>query len=636
MTFLKKSTPKKSKSPFKYSIGGMPPANPLDYKMKTFEKEGEKEVNIPFIKDVPQLKVPEGFTEKKTDTVSAPITVGGAPLPSAKQILEKEKIPTAFDVLKTEKIKSPKELLSQLNIPAPKDIIEQEKQAQLTKGAGGQVQQAIESDLKKKEEEYLKNLDWKNLSTLTGDAKYETKFGTFKPSEITYAGDQYGAKVNGNKYASELFLPGNFYAHRYIPEEVLFKGMRVGDDLYLNGAFLQKDHWNKFLEKAQYMEISPDKVDKSFSNYSGRGFVIKNEDFNELFPKNSWGVLNYKTTSNFAGYHGDVVGLVFDEEKNKLVYATRPQGQSQLSYIHLTGNKNNPYEVEARGEWIEYRRKDTAFGKLIRGIPIIGDPLVDLATKTAEAFAKVPFGPEIAYALSGGNAYVYAAFTSLKMAGQGAPLEDRAKGAAMAFATASISQKLPDYSKGITDQFVKAGFNQTAAAAAGSAITYATFNGAMAAITGGDIKQAMGAGAVSGALGGAISVNAKEITSTILGGSENVTSLSKTLGMQVGQLEGVVAGSLHRASFAATRGEDFGTIFKNSLIESGFSTVVTNQVAASLDKTLDKDKRAAIIKNTQLITNTVARAAVRGQDIDVALKRIQPQLVSTTVKGVMG
>ena len=45
-----------------------------------------------------------------------------------------------------------------------------------------------------------------------------------------------------------------------------------------------------------------------------------------------------------------------------------------------------------------------------------------------------------------------------------------------------------------------------------------------------------------------------------------------------------------------------------------------------------RDKRDAIIKNTQLITSTIARAAVRGQDIDAALKRIQPQLVSTSAK----
>lgn len=639
MTFLKKLKKKNSKTPFKYSVGGIASSykSPFEYTIETFKKEGQEDINVPVLDGVPQFKVPEGFTKKTEEAaVNTQTTGAGEPI-TAKEILKDEKIPSAEDVLKSERVSSASELLSRANVPSATEILKAEKekeerQAKLFEGErlAKQAFSGIEQGLLKKEEEYLNSLDWKNFSTLNSEATYDTKFGSFKASEISYAGNTYGASVGGNKYASDLFLPGSESTYRFVPEEILFKGLRVGDNLYLNGAFLQKDHWDKFLEKSQYIELAKDKINPAFQDYSGRGFLFSKEDFNTFFPKNSWGVLNYKTSEGFAGYHGDVVGLLFDESKNKLIYVTQPAGKSQVSYIQPSENSTNPYQLTAKGEWLE--QKDTPFGSLIRSIPIIGDPLVNLATDIAKAFAQVPFGPEIAYALSGGNPYVYAAFTSLKIAGQGSPLEDRVLGAAKAFATASLSSKLSDYSKGMTDQLAKAGLNPTMASAAGNAITYAGFNGAMAAMTGGDIKEAMTSGAVSGAIGGAISVNAKQITSTILGGDTNVVDISKTLGISTGQLEGVIAGSLHRASFAATKGEDFSTVFKNSLIESGFSTVVTNQVASSLDKTLTKESRDAIIKNTQLITSTIAKAAVRGQDLEMAIKKIEPQLITNTSK----
>lgn len=635
MTFLKKSTEKKktkTKSPFKFSVGGTPPTStksPFDYQIKTFEKEGEKDVKIPFINETAQLKVPEGFKERAEPTPSAPktgdTTIEAAP--SAKSILETAKVPTAADVLKKERIKSPEEILKETSFVSARDIIEKEEERKRLKGAGAQVQQSIETGLYKKEQDYLNNLDWKKLQVV-GPSSLQTKFGTFATKDITPSPlGTYTVGSDATPYAQIFKTPQE--ALIFVPEKILYKGYKnpSSNNEYYNYAFLDKGHWEKLFEKAQYVDL--DGITNPLAESLGnRGFLMRDKDYAELVPSNKW---NFRKLDD-SKFGGEITGLAFHPTRNELVYVRTPQSGAEVAYVHINDQKTG---TTTRAEWME--QKQNWFSKAIGSIPLVGKPLVQAATDLAKEWAKVPFGPEIAAILApkGTEAYVYASLSALRTAGQGGSLEDRIISAGKAYASVQIANQLNNYVGDFSKTLQSSGAitNPTLATAASGAVVYAGFSGTMAALSGTDIKKAMQDGAVTGAVGGAMSVNSKEITSTLLGGDANVTSIAQTLGFKEAQLQAVVTGSLQRATIAATRGEDFTTIFKNSLIENGITTAATNQIAGSLDKTLPKEKRDAVIKNTDLITRTIVRATVRGQDIDEALKRVTPQLVSTGVKG---
>jgi hypothetical protein len=104
----------KKKKELKLQVGGTATGyqNPLDYQVKTFQKEGEQDVRVPFLNNQAQFKVPEGFTERGTTTSTTDLTkttttpvqsVQPQPLTAApttaKGILQREGIGSAKDIL---------------------------------------------------------------------------------------------------------------------------------------------------------------------------------------------------------------------------------------------------------------------------------------------------------------------------------------------------------------------------------------------------------------------------------------------------------------------------------------------------------------------------------------------------------
>ncbi len=628
--------------------------NPLTYQVRTFQKEGEADVRVPFINQEAQAKVPEGFVPKETtaaEPVTAPATADtqkllGAPT-TAKQILAGEKIASAKDILKRPEITTTPDFLSSTGTISARQIIEQETKKQEAKKASetfAREQQMKtmqeEMEFQKKEKEYIKNLDPNNFS-LDTNKTYETKFGKFKESDFVAVDPEiYSYRTSGveNKrvpWANQLIINNEGYI--FVPEEFLFKGLRVGNELYINGAFLKEDHWDKFLEHSQYIELPEKFIHPEFEKYGNRGFLLKrsDEDRLDLLKTNSWKNFNYKTTKNFAGNSGEVVSLAKHPDYG-LVYVTQPKGVSLVSYIHSISNDKDQYGVGFRGEYITYTRTCKGFCKFVGSIPVIGKPLVNLATNVAEAFADIPFGPEIAFAMSGGNPAVYASFAALQSAGQGRPLGDRVIAAAKAYTAASTT--LSDISGSISESILKTSGNAVpvgVANAIGGAVVGATFEGVMAAAQGQDVGEAM----KMGAIGGGISGSSRQLASTLFGGEDNLINFSKQINFKnPAQLERLITNSVMSGALSAAQGGDFVKAFSQRLVSQGLSTTAANQVTdyLSTNTKFSSETLKQIGSNVNSIVQATARAAIRGEDIDTALKFTLARGTATTGGNILG
>ena len=274
---------------------------------------------------------------------------------------------------------------------------------------------------------------------------------------------------------------------------------------------------------------------------------------------------------------------------------------------------------------------------LFEGIPIIGKPFTQLATGIAETFAQIPFGPEIGYLLAGGPAnpsagYFYASLKALQVAGKGGSLEDRILAAGVAYVTTSVP--VQQYGTKVADylQANKLVTNATLAKAAGGAIVGSTVNGAIAAATKGDVKEAMAIGAV----GGGLSLTSREVATTLVGGSENLVKLSQASNIPVGKLAGLITGSVANGAIASIKGQDFLTAFSNNLIAEGMGQYAASNLVKQLEGSFSKDTLKQIEENTKNIISATARAAVRGEDLETALKAVTARTVRKVGGSILG
>jgi hypothetical protein len=196
----------------------------------------------------------------------------------------------------------------------------------------------------------------------------------------------------------------------YVPQEFVQKGLRKGDNQYLEQSFLNKDYLNTF----KPIKLDESLVTKQLKNAGyqdpSTGVLISDADFKK-YDKNAGSVTTYKAVDKFAG---PVQGIA--ERDGNLVYSFAGAGGSTYGYLD---SKGTPTEVTVT-------QPKPKFGK-------IGE----IATDVAGAFASIPFLPEIAAALiPGAGPVLYGSLKSLQTAGQGGDLEDVLKSGATAAASA--------------------------------------------------------------------------------------------------------------------------------------------------------------------------------------------------------
>jgi hypothetical protein len=546
------------------------------------------------------------------------------PETEAQKILKQEKFISAGDILKQEKISTPKDILGQTYFEKPEDIlasegitkaedilrVEREKEAS-KKFASEQQMKMLQEEMsfQKQQQEYVNNLDPNNFK-FSNQNVYDTKFGSIDFDQAVVKGNSYPGyhvAVDFNISTGEQYT--------FIPADYVTKGVRkmAGTPaMFFNEAFLRQDHWEKFLDKTQMIDISDFSgeankflKDRYDTNSSSVGFLMKRSDVLELLPAN-----DFKSRPlNDAMHGGEILGLSYHSGLKKLVYVTQPKGKAQSSYMVYDDNKKTSVSW---GHWQER----SGFGKFVAGI--LGNDIVNLATDIAQAFAGIPFAPEIAGMVTK-NPKLYASLKALQVAGKGGNLEDVLKAGVTAFATSSIP--LDKLSGQVTNSLYKGGqgviANEVVAKAVGGALTYSTFNGIMAAVQGQDIGEAM----KMGAIGGGISSIGPDLTNKVFGGAENVIKLSDQLNIDPRNFQKVFTNATVSGAVAAAQGKDFIKQFTNTLVSEGVGTVAAGNLVKSMEGSgLSREALQEIGSNVQIMVSASARAAVRGESIEQALK----------------
>lgn len=541
-----------------------------------------------------------------------PVTPAAAPLPEpkteAQKILRQEGIAKPSDILGQTFFEKPEDILRGEGITKAEDILKAEKEKEASKEFAKTRQMEMlreEMDFQKQQQQYINNIDPNNFK-FPNQNTYDTKFGTIDFDQ---------AKVSANSYAGTNaavnFKVGK-ESYTYIPADYVTKGIKNSNNTnyYFNEAFLKQDHWEKFLDKTQMIDISDfsGEANKYLKNRyntetSSVGFLMKTSDVRDLLPANS-----FKARSLSNNMHGgEIQGLAYHPDLKKLVYVTQPKGKAQSSYLFYDDAKGTS---TSRSHWVE--KKKTWLGKLV------GNDISNLLTDVAQAFADIPFAAEIA-GIATGNPQLYASLKALEVAGKGGKLEDVVKAGVTAYAVQSIPLK--NISAQVTDTLYKGGqgviANEAVAKAVGGALTYSTFNGIMAAVQGQDIGEAMKVGAVGGGVGAV----GPELTNKVFGGAENVAKLSKELNISPKNFQKVFTNATVSGAVAAAQGKDFVKQFTNTLIADGVGTVAASNVVKAMGNSgLSREALNEIGNNVQIMVSASARAAVRGESIEQALK----------------
>jgi hypothetical protein len=559
------------------------------------------------------------------------------PETEAQKILKQEKIVSPVDILKQEKISSPKDILGQTYFEKPEailaaegitkaeDILRVEREKQEAKTFAKQKQMEMlqeEMAFEKEQQQYLKNLDPNNFK-IPNQNVYNTKFGSIDFDQAVVKGNSYGGynvAVDFDIPTGETLFKGTKYErpkyeqYTFIPADYVTKGVRKmagTPEMFFNEAFLRQDHWEKFLDKTQMIDISDFSgeankflKDRYDTNSSSVGFLMKQSDILELLPAN-----DFKQRSLSDEMHGgEILGLSYHSELKKLVYVTQPKGKAQSSYIVYDDNKKTSVSW---GHW----QKRSAFGNFVKDI--LGNDIINLATDVAQAFASIPYAAEIGYFVTKNPAF-YASLKALEVAGKGGNLEDVAKAAVISYATTSIPME--KLSAQVTDALYQGGegviTNQVVAKAVGSALTSSAFNGIMAAAQGQDIAEAMKVGAVAGG----VSSVGPELTNKVFGGAENVAKISAELNINSKHFQRVFTNAVVSGSVAAAQGKDFTKQFTNTLVSEGVGTVAAGNVVKAMNQSgLSQSALNEVGNNVQIIVSASARAAVRGESIEQAI-----------------
>jgi hypothetical protein len=577
--------------------------NPLDFQMRTFSEKEED--------DIKPVAAPSPFAPAADTTRSSLGILESAGIRSASDVLKAPGTPTTSrDVLRSTYFERPQGILESEGISAASILEDYRKEQEKEKRQAGLMR--VEQELQRREQEFIKNFKYEQPEY--NPYKFEgTKFGDldFKDAQ-TLTGWGWRDKETGKAtyYSHSFYKNGEQYV--FMPEDFALKGVRGENGDHFNVGFLKTETWEALLDKSQAIDMGgtsrtfTDSVVGDKDIELGRGFLFKQSDWLDFKKNYLDGKFNKEGTYN-NGYldRSDIRIQGIANVNGKLVYVKNNVKDGRTSiydvFVDETGYTTYQWHKEGKG------------------------PAADIA----RAFAKIPFGAEIAFIASGGNPAVYASFKALETAGKGGNLGDLVKAGATAYVSASVGNSVGEYGKALGANIATAtGMNAAVANTIGTAVVQAGFNGFMAAATGQDVGDAM----LSGAIGGGIGANSAAITNTVFGGAENVASLAKSVKLSTGQFQTIFAGSLAAGSIsAAVHGKDFLDAFKESLIVNGVSQASANIVASNLDKTMDAKKRAAIVSNTRIFMQASARAAVRGEDINTAIQRVAPYLAGRAV-----
>jgi hypothetical protein len=582
---------------------------------------------------------PTPLTKDQTQALlKKPITPAAAPLPEpkteAQKILRQEGIAKPSDILGQTFFEKPEDILRGEGITKAEDILKGEKEKEASKEFAKTKQMEMlreEMDFQKQQQQYINNIDPNNFK-FPNQNTYDTKFGSIDFDKAEVKGGYYGGyhTTVDFKIPTGVFFEGTKYEqtkyddYTFIPADYITKGVRKmagSPAMFFNEAFLRQDHWEKFLDKTQMIDISDFSgeankflKDRYDTNTSSVGFLMKTSDMLELLPAN-----DFKSRPlNDQMHGGEIQGLAYHPDLKKLVYVTEPKGRAQVSYMVYDDAKGTSVSW---GHW--QTRKKTFLGK------ILGNTITDIATDIAQTFADIPFAPEIA-ALATGNPQLYASLKALQVAGKGGTLEDVVKAGVTAYAVQSIPLK--NISAQVTDTLYKGGqgviANEVVAKAVGGALTYSTFNGIMAAVQGQDISEAMKVGAIGGGIGAV----GPEFTNKVFGGAENVIKLSDQLNINPRNFQKVFTNATISGAVAAAQGKDFTKQFTNTLIAEGVGTVAASNVVKAMGNSgLSKEALNEIGNNVYTMVSASARAAVRGESIEQALQATARRAIGRSV-----
>lgn len=466
----------------------------------------------------------------------------------------------------------------------------------------------------------LSSIDPKNLNALNPNI-VETKFGEidFSKQDISSPG----------KSLVQFTDPTTKEALIYIPEEYILTGYSYRDPntnesrTYYNTAFLDKTHWENFLNKSQYVNLGatslnfnsanlPDitkaAINSSYKNpYSG--FLIKASDKDALIPQDKafWHNIEGNTVDlggNGQAVHNKIMGIV--EKDGELVYlidTTYNYGDKSSAYAWINSN------AERRTTYQWYTAPERKGG-------VLGE-IQDLGRE----FAKIPFAAE-AIGIATGSPEIYALVKGLQTVGVGGDTGDVLKSMVTSYAAASAPQLLKAPIGSMTSALTPS-LGATAANVVSTAAMQSIFNGALAAVNNQDIEKAM----ITGAVSGGVAAGGAQLANGIVGGEANLKSIASTLNLRPEQLQAIIASSVATSAISAVQGQDFFKAFTNSLMTQGVSASVANTVGQTMMNQRDEngnvifspDKVKLIADTTYKVLMTGTQAALAGRDVKQAL-----------------
>jgi hypothetical protein len=545
----------------------------------------------------------------------------------AAEILKGAGVTSAKDVLRSMYFEKPEGVLEAEGITAASILEDYRKEQagfkQRQDIAG--IAQKAEADLRKKEEEFIKNYRY-DLPQQTANT-YQTSFGSLNidPQKISLRSSKVGTFLSPNNIADSFAytLRGitttdpktkQTLTTRYVflPAEHVMKGMDGAEAKKLNTGFLEQKTWEELYKYAQPIDLSELGQLKSFNGDSvpnrnlTQGYIFKEDDYRKFYRDNL--ETKFFDSYNYDSSHANTPILGIANYNGELVYVRDNLQSGRTTYYNTRVGKDGVVNAQ-------YFTAPKDRGGVSGVFQDIG-----------EFVAEVPFLPEIAALIAppGTQAYVYASLKALQTSGAGGSPSDVLKSAAVAFVTASVGQELGTYGDSLGASIQAAtGVPAAVATTMGNAVVNAGFNGFVAAATGQDVGDAMLTGAISGGL----KANSADITNAVFGGADNVAALSKTLNLSVKQTQAIFTGALASGSInSVVKNESFMDAFTESLIVQGVSQSGANAVANNLKGTLNPKALQAVQSNTRIFLQATARAAVRGEDIETAIARVAPYL----------
>jgi len=200
---------------------------------------------------------------------------------------------------------------------------------------------------------------------------------------------------------------------------------------------------------------------------------------------------------------------------------------------------------------------------------------------------------------------------------------------ALAAATTYISSEIAsaDYATKVGNAMLPTELANTATAKiVGNAVVNSGVSGLIAGVTGGNVEQSMVTGFV---VGGAIA-SAPDIANTIMGGEANVQAIADMTGLELRQAQDIIASSIADGIVADAQNRDgFGSALGASLVARGVGLTAANKAKDFVEANITQNPQAlaTVFNGVKGVAQVATEAAVRGQDVEDAIKFAAPGIV---------